>query len=97
QLDDFLRYGNIKNSVNFPNVSMPVSGDKRVCVFHANVPNILSQITAVLAEAGANIENMINKSKGDNAYTMVDVTGAVNEDISAKLSAIDGIVKVRVI
>lgn len=97
QLDDFLRYGNIKNSVNFPNVSMPFSGDKRLCVFHANVPNMLSQITAVLAEDGVNIENMINKSKGDNAYTMVDITGTVSDTVVGKLSAIDGIVKVRVI
>ncbi|MBQ8330912.1 MAG: phosphoglycerate dehydrogenase [Clostridia bacterium] len=97
ELDEFLRYGNIKNSVNFPNVSMPMSGDKRLCVFHANVPNMLSQITAVLAETGVNIENMINKSKGDNAYTVVDVTGDVADAVVAKLNAVDGIVKVRVI
>lgn len=97
EIDEFLRYGNIKNSVNFPNVSMPMSGDKRLCLFHANVPNMLSQITAVLAETGVNIENMINKSKGDNAYTMVDVTGNVADDVVAKLNAVDGIVKVRVI
>ncbi len=97
QLDDFLRFGNIKNSVNYPNVSMPFSGDKRICLFHANIPNMLSQITAVLAQIGLNIENMINKSKGDNAYTMVDVTGAVDESAVAQLTAVDGIVKVRVI
>ncbi|MBR2353141.1 MAG: phosphoglycerate dehydrogenase [Clostridia bacterium] len=97
QLDDFLRHGNIKNSVNYPNVSMPMGGDKRVCVFHKNIPNMISQITAVLAETHANIENMINKSKGDNAYTVVDVTGAVSDDLVAKLTAVDGIVKVRVI
>ena len=97
EIDEFLRYGNIKNSVNFPNVSMPMSGDKRLCVFHANIPNMLSQITAVLGETGVNIENMINKSKGDNAYTMVDVTGDVAADAVAKLNAVEGIVKVRVI
>ena len=97
EIDEFLRYGNIKNSVNFPNVSMPMSGDARLCLFHANIPNMLSQITAVLAETGVNIENMINKSKGDNAYTMVDVTGSVADDVVAKLQAVDGIVKVRVI
>ena len=97
ELDEFLRYGNIKNSVNFPNVSMPMSGDKRLCVFHANIPNMLSQITAVLAETGVNIENMINKSKGDNAYTVVDVTGDVADTVVEKLNAVDGIVKVRVI
>ncbi len=97
QLDDFLRSGNIKNSVNYPNVSMPMGGDKRVCVFHKNIPNMISQVTAVVAETGANIENMINKSKGDNAYTMVDVTGTISDDLVAKLTAVDGIVKVRVI
>ena len=97
QLDNYLRYGNIKNSVNFPNVSMGMSGDKRVCVLHANVPNVISQITTVLGSAGANIENMTNKSKGDNAYTMVDITGEISDDTVAKLAAIDGVFKVRVI
>ncbi len=97
ELDDFLRYGNIRNSVNFPNVSMPFSGDRRLCVFHANIPAMLSQITVLLSEAGVNIENMINKSKGDNAYTMVDITGAIADDTIAKLNAIEGVVRVRVI
>ena len=97
QLDAYLRYGNIKNSVNFPNVSMGMSGDKRVCVLHANVPNVISQITTVLGSAGANIENMTTKSKGDNAYTMVDITGEISDKTVAKLAAIDGAFKVRVI
>ena len=97
ELDEVLRYGNIRNSVNFPNVSMPMSGDARLCVFHGNIPNMISQITAVIGETGLNIENMINKSKGDNAYTVVDVTGAVPTDIAAKLTAVEGIIKVRVI
>ena len=97
QLDAYLRYGNIKNSVNFPNVSMGMSGDKRVCVLHANVPNVISQITTVLGSAGANIENMTNKSKGDNAYTMVDITGEISDETVAKLAAIDGAFKIRVI
>ena len=97
ELDDYLRYGNIKNSVNFPNLVMPMSGDKRVCVLHANVPNVISQITAILGETGANIENMTNKSKGDNAYTVVDVTGALADGVEDKLSAIEGVVRVRVI
>lgn len=97
ELDEYLRYGNIKNSVNFPNVAMPMSGDKRICVLHANVPNILSQITSALGDAGANIENMTNKSKGDNAYTVVDVTGEVAEAVVSKISAIEGVYRVRVI
>ena len=97
ELDDYLRYGNIKNSVNFPNLSMPMSGDKRVCVLHANIPTMLSQITAVLSEVGANIENLTNKSKGDNAYTVIDITGELPADAVEKLAAVEGIVRVRVI
>ena len=98
QLDDYLRYGNIKNSVNFPNVSMPVvAGHKRICVLHANVPAVISGITAVLSETGANIENMINKSKGDNAYTLVDFTGELADGVVEKITAIAGVVRVRVI
>jgi len=97
QLDDYLANGNIKNSVNFPNVAMAKSGDARICVLHANVPAVISGITTALSEAGANIENMINKSKGDNAYTLVDVTGALDASVAEKIAAIDGVVKVRVI
>ncbi len=97
ELDEYLRYGNIKNSVNYPNVSMPMGGDKRICVLHANVPTMISQITAALSENGTNIENMINKSRGDNAYTMVDIYGEVCEKALAKLEEIDGVRKVRVI
>ncbi len=97
ELDGYLRYGNIKNSVNFPNVDMPMSGDARVCVLHANVPNVLSQVTTVVGEAGANIENMTNKSKGDNAYTVVDITGALSDEAVAKIAAIEGVYRVRVI
>ena len=97
ELDEYLRYGNIKNSVNYPNVSMPMGGDRRICVLHANIPTMISQITSALSENGTNIENMINKSKGDNAYTMVDINGDVCEKALAKLEEIDGVRKVRVI
>ena len=97
ELDEYLRYGNIKNSVNYPNVSMPMSGDKRVCVLHANVPNVISQVTTIVGGTGANIENMMNKSKGDNAYTVVDVTGDVSDETVAKLAAVEGVYRVRVI
>ena len=97
ELDNYLRYGNIKNSVNFPNVEMPMSTGVRVCVLHANVPTIISQITAVLSECGVNIENLTNKSKGDNAYTLLDITGDVNDSAAAKLEAVADIYRVRVI
>ena len=98
ELDDYLANGNIKNSVNFPNVSAPrKEGDARLCVLHANIPNMISQITTAVAESGLNIDNMVNKSKGDNAYTMLDIAGEVSDAVVAKLSAVDGIMRVRVI
>ena len=97
QLDAYLRYGNVKNSVNFPNVEMPVTGDTRLCVLHANIPNVISGITAMLGSIGVNIENMINKSKGDNAYSMLDITGEIPADLAEKIATIDGVARVRVI
>ena len=97
ELDEYLRCGNIRNSVNYPNVSMPMSGDKRVCVLHANIPNIISQITTAIGETGANIENMMNKSKGDNAYTLVDLVGDIADGLVEKLTSVEGVYRVRVI
>ena len=97
ELDDYLKNGNIKNSVNFPMVSMPRSGAARVCVLHANVPAVLSQITAALSDEGVNIENLTNKSKGDNAYTMLDVAVAPSEAAIARINAVEGVLRVRVI
>ena len=97
ELDDYLKNGNIKNSVNFPMVVMPRSGAARICVLHANVPAILTQITAALSDEGINIENMTNKSKGDNAYTVLDVASVPSEHATARISAVEGIVRVRVI
>ena len=97
ELDNYLRYGNIKNSVNFPALEMPMSTGVRVCVLHANVPAILSQITTALSEVGVNIENLTNKSKGDNAYTVLDITGDVTADAVAKIEAIADVYRVRVI
>ena len=97
ELDNYLRYGNIKNSVNFPAVDMPMTTGTRVCVLHANVPAILSQITTVLSDEGINIENLTNKSKGDNAYTVLDITGEVTCDAVSKIEAIADVYRVRVI
>ena len=97
QLDDVIRYGNIKNSVNFPNVSMPFSGDLRIGVFHANVPAVISQVTTILSGLGVNIENMTSKSKGDNAYTMLDVSGQLISEAAHRLVKIKGVMKVRLI
>ena len=97
QLDDYLKNGNIKNSVNYPNVEMPRSAVARICVLHQNVPSILTKITAAVADEGLNIENMTNKSKGENAYTVLDVSSTPSEDAIARISAVEGINKVRVI
>ena len=97
QLDDYLKNGNIKNSVNYPNVEMPRSAVARICVLHQNIPSILTKITAAVADEGLNIENMTNKSKGENAYTVLDVSSAPSEDAIARISAVEGINRVRVI
>lgn len=96
ELKEYLENGNIINSVNFPNATMDVSSNTRVCVAHKNIPNMLSQISATFAEKHINIENMLNKSKGDYAYTMLDVTSA-NDDVIGAIKGIDGILSVRVI
>ncbi|MBQ8276092.1 MAG: phosphoglycerate dehydrogenase [Clostridia bacterium] len=97
QLDDYLQNGNIKNSVNFPNVSMPRTPGTRICVMHENIPAILSKISGVMGDLHINIDNMINKSKGNNAYTMLDVNGEVPADAVAKLHTIEGVGRIRVI
>ena len=97
ELVDFLECGNIKNSVNFPNVELPHNGDFRLCVFHKNIPNVLSQITAAVSDANINIENFINKSKKENAYTVVEINGELPESVIEKVSAIEGVVRINVI
>lgn len=96
ELIDYIENGNIKNSVNLPNASMNAVGTK-VCVIHKNVPSLISAMTAAVGNAGLNIENMTNASKKDFSYTMMDVIGNVTDDVAAAISAIDGVIKVRVI
>ncbi|HOZ96977.1 MAG TPA: phosphoglycerate dehydrogenase [Niabella sp.] len=97
QTKNYLETGNIKNSVNFPNCSMPLSGEQRITVAHMNVPNMVGQITTVLANASINIKDMINKSRGDYAYTILDLEGKTDDDSISKLGEIEGVLKVRVI
>lgn len=97
QLIDYIENGNIKNSVNLPDVEMVAVGTK-ICIIHKNIPSIISQITASLAGFGLNIENMLNKSKKDYAYTMIDAcSGDVTADVVSSINNIDGVIKVRVI
>ena len=98
ELDDFLKTGNIKNSVNYPNVQLPAVPDTyRLCVMHKNIPNTLSHITSLVAASGLNIENMANGSKGDYAYTIVETKEPVNPATVELISHNDGIIRVRAI
>ena len=97
QLKAYLEDGNIINSVNFPDVDVPRTGDVRVCVLHKNIPNMLAQISSVVSACGVNIESMTNKSRKDLAYTVLDVAGAVADDVTDKIAAIDGIIRVRIL
>ena len=93
EIKDFLENGNIKNSVNFPACDMGKVTGTRLCVIHKNVPAMLSQITDVFTADNTNIENMMNKSRGDYAYTMIDIDGAMADNVKADVDAIDGVIK----
>lgn len=94
ELIDYIEKGTIRNSVNYPNAELAKTGDELVCIMHRNVPELIAKITGVCASTGANIENLVNKSKKEYAYTMLDITGKVD---AAAIEAIDGVIKVRVL
>ena len=97
ELTDYIENGNITNSVNLPNTAMARSSEKRICIIHKNVPTMITKITQVLAAKGVNIENMLNTSKKQYAYTLLDVTGDITDDIANEIAALDDIIRVRVI
>ena len=98
ELRNFIENGNIVNSVNYPACDMGIcSSIGRVAICHKNVPAVISKITSVMGDAGINIEEMANKSRGDYAYSLLDVSTAVSDDVVSKLNAIDGVIKVRVV
>lgn len=98
EMMDFLENGNIVNSVNYPNVDMGTcTSVGRVTICHKNVANMITKFTAAFGDLNINIDNMMNKSKGEYAYTVIDAAGTVSEDIVARLSEIEGVIKVRVI
>ncbi|MBP3309365.1 MAG: phosphoglycerate dehydrogenase [Ruminococcus sp.] len=96
ELIDYIENGNIKNSVNLPNASMNAVGTK-ICVIHKNVPTLIAAITTAVGDEGINIENMVNASKKEFAYTMLDVTSEVTAAVESKINAVDGVIRVRVI
>lgn len=98
QLMDYLENGNIKNSVNYPSCDGGTCIDAgRLTINHKNIPNMISQFTKVLGDAEVNIANMINKSKGDYAYTMIDVTMPISKEVAQALKAIEEVYRVRII
>lgn len=97
QVKNFLEFGNIKNSVNFPDCEMEPSGRTRITIGNNNVPNMVGQITTVLAGEKINIADLLNKSKGELAYNIIDIDGAVNDTAVSKLKGIKGVIMVRVL
>ncbi|MEG2456036.1 MAG: phosphoglycerate dehydrogenase, partial [Oscillospiraceae bacterium] len=97
ELRDYLENGNIKNSVNFPNLTQERSGVCRLCLIHKNIPAMLASITAALSGEHVNVENLTNKSRGDWAYTIVDVNTDVSPRTETEIAAIDGMIRVRVL
>lgn len=98
ELTDYLENGNITNSVNYPACNMGICKTTgRIAVFHKNVTNMISKLTACIGEAGINIAEFVNKSRGDVAYTMMDVDQSVSEEVIKKLEAIDGVFRARIV
>lgn len=95
ELRDYLENGNIRNSVNFPAMEVARTTDTRLCVLHKNIPNMLAQISSVVSKSGHNIETMVNRSKKENAYTILDVEGDPSDDCIRNIEAIDGIIRIR--
>ncbi len=97
EIKDFLENGNIKHSVNFPDVQLPQNGDTRICIMHRNVAGVLSKISTAVADTGINIENMINRSRGQYAYTIVETVDSVPDEAIAKIGTLEEIIRIRVI
>ena len=97
EVREFLEKGTIRNSVNFPNLKVPYEGGHRMCMIHKNVPNMIAQITSTLSSQDMNIENMGNRSRGDYAYTIVDVDKVPTDAVLNALRAVEGMIRVRAI
>jgi D-3-phosphoglycerate dehydrogenase len=97
-LRDFLEHGEIRHSVNFPDAALPrVPGASRIAVANSNVPNMVGQISTLLASAGLNIAELLNKSRGEYAYTLIDAEGSVDPALLGRIRAIDGVLSARVL
>jgi D-3-phosphoglycerate dehydrogenase len=94
---DYLENGNIRHSVNFPEAQMPREGDNRLTIANMNVPNMVGQISTCLADAGLNIHDMLNKSRGEIAYTLVDLDGSMSDETMQRIRGIDGVLSARLV
>lgn len=97
QLRNYLEEGNIKNSVNFPECILSPSGSKRIIIANKNIPNMIGQITPILAQANINIADMLNKSRGNYAYNIIDIDNTIEDETIEKLRAVEGVIMVRVL
>jgi len=97
QLGKYLAYGNIKNSVNFPDCEMLPSGKSRITLINANIPKVISSITTLLGESGLNIDEMINKNRGEIAYNIIDISNGVSDELLEKLRSVKGVIAARLI
>jgi D-3-phosphoglycerate dehydrogenase len=97
-LREFLENGNVRHSVNYPEAVLPrVANTTRIAIANSNVPNMVGQISTCLATAGLNIADLLNKSRGEYAYTLIDTDGAVDEELVASLKRIEGVLSARVV
>ena len=96
-LRDFLENGNVRHSVNFPEAVLPRAGECRLAIANANVPNMVGQISTALAEASLNIADLLNKSRGELAYTLIDIDAPVPASVLAKVREIHGVLSARVV
>jgi len=95
-LRDYLEHGNVRHSVNFPDAAMPRPvGTRRIAVANSNVPNMVGQVSTLLAAAGLNIAELLNKSRGEYAYTLIDTEGSVDEALLGRIRAIEGVLSAR--
>ncbi|HEB82288.1 MAG TPA: 3-phosphoglycerate dehydrogenase [Gammaproteobacteria bacterium] len=97
QLKDFLENGNIRNSVNYPNIKLPRGGKSRVAITHDNIPDMIARISSAVGDSGYNIHHLRNESRGDLAYTLMDIECEIGEDMIEKFAAIEGVLKARLV
>lgn len=97
ELRSYIKYGSIRNSVNFPNLECGHVEDKRICIMHKNIPNTLTQISGKISEQGINIENMLSKSKKDYAYTVIDYAGDLSDATVEAIKTIEGVIRIRIL